>query len=46
VESTHAIVDLGDRWALVEIEREDGSSAGLIQALLDDLQLDERAAAA
>jgi hypothetical protein len=41
-----AIVHLGEGWALVEVGREDGSSAGLIQVLLDDLRLDERVAAA
>jgi len=44
---THgAIVDLGDTWALVEIGREDGSSAGLIGVALSDLRLRQHTRAA
>jgi hypothetical protein len=37
-----AIVDLGDTWALVEIVRDDGTTAGLVEVMLDDLRLVQR----
>jgi hypothetical protein len=38
-----AIVDLGDVWALVEIVRDDGTTAGLVEVMLHDLRLVEHA---
>lgn len=38
-----AIVDLNDVWALVEIVREDGTTAGLIDIRLADLRLVQHA---